>query len=77
METASLKSRETPLEYVRRKIIAALRVPTWSPRRNEIAYFGLVEVEDTNQPSPNPYHIYSMNLNDGIGHRVNIWWCRR
>ena len=42
------------------------RVPTWSPRRNEIAYFGLVEVEDTNQPSPNPYHIYSMNLNDGM-----------
>ena len=42
------------------------RVPTWSPRRNEIAYFGLVEVEDTNQPPPNPYHIYSMNLNDGM-----------
>ena len=49
----------TPIESLQRQI-----VPTWSPRRSEIAYFGLVVVDDTNQPPPNPYHIYSMNLND-------------
>ena len=46
----------TPIESLQRLV-----VPTWSPRRSEIAYFGLVE---TNQPPPNPYHIYSMNLDD-------------
>jgi Tol biopolymer transport system component len=49
----------TPLESLQRLI-----VPTWSPRRSEIAYFGLVD--ETNQPPPNPYHIYSMNLGDGM-----------
>ena len=49
----------TPLESLQRLI-----VPTWSPRLSEIAYFGLVD--ETNQPPPNPYHIYSMNLGDGM-----------
>ena len=48
----------TPIESLQRLIM-----PTWSPKRSEIAYFGLVE---TNQSPPNPYHIYSMNLDDGI-----------
>ena len=51
----------TPIQSLQRLI-----VPTWSPKRSEIAYFGLVEVDDTNQPPPNPYHIYSMNLDDGM-----------
>ena len=45
----------TPLELVH-----ALIVPTWSPRRSEIAYLGLA------QSPPNPWQIYAMNLEDGI-----------
>ena len=48
----------TPIESLQRSI----PVPTWSPKRSEIAYFGFVL---TNQPPPNPWQIYSMNLNDG------------
>lgn len=48
----------TPIESLQRSII-----PTWSPKRSEIAYYGFVA---TNQPPPNPWHIYSMNLADGL-----------
>ena len=50
----------TPLQSLQ-----ALIIPTWSPRRSQIAYLGLVT---TNQPNPwqNPYQIYSMNLEDGM-----------
>ena len=47
----------TPIESLQRLIM-----PTWSPRRSEIAYFGLVV---TNPPVPNPLQIYAMNLEDG------------
>ena len=47
----------TPIESLQRSIM-----PTWSPKRSEITYFGFVA---TNQPPPNPWQIYSMNLNDG------------
>ena len=45
----------TPLESVR-----ALIVPTWSPRRSEIAHLGLPK------SPPNPSQIYAMNLEDGM-----------
>ena len=41
----------------------ALTMPSWSPRRPQIAYLGLVF---TNQPGPNPWQIYAMNLDDGM-----------
>ena len=45
----------TPLESAN-----ALIVPTWSPRRGEIAYLGLA------QSPPNPWQIYAMNLEGGM-----------
>ena len=45
----------TPLESAN-----ALLVPTWSPRRGEIAYLGLAKLP------PNPWQIYTMNLEDGM-----------
>ncbi len=50
----------TPLQSLQ-----ALIIPTWSPRRSQIAYLGFVV---TDQPNPwqNPWQIYSMNLDDGM-----------
>ena len=45
----------TPLESLH-----ALIMPTWSPRRSEIAYLGF------SQSPPNPWQIYAMNLEDGM-----------
>ena len=45
----------TPLESVK-----ALIMPTWSPRRSEIAHLGLPK------SPPNPSQIYAMNLEDGM-----------
>ena len=45
----------TPIESLQRLI-----VPTWSPRRSQIAYLGLPQLP------PNPWQIYSMNLEDGM-----------
>ena len=45
----------TPLESAN-----TLMVPTWSPRRSEIAYLGLPK------SPPNPWQIYAMNMEDGL-----------
>ena len=42
--------------------LSPIAVPTWSPRRSQIAYVDFVATN----PPPNPFQIYSMNLNDGL-----------
>ncbi len=41
--------------------LSPIAVPTWSPSRSQIAYVDFV----VTNPPPNPFQIYSMNLNDG------------
>ena len=48
---------------IRPEWLSPVAVPTWSPSRGHIAYLNFIA---TVQHPPNPFQIYSMNLDDGM-----------